>query len=163
MSTTQKNQTTIVAGEKAPTITITREFDFPRDKVWRAITEKELVSQWMGPRSVVMDIKHWDCRRGGSWSYAAGDCNGEEFTTFYGSFHEVREPERLVQTFTWAGAPDGVSLETLTLEELPGGRTLITGTSVVESFEIRDAILSSGMEIGVIEGYEQLEELLARE
>jgi len=163
MSTTQKNQTTIVAGEKAPTITITREFDFSRDRVWRAITEKELVSQWMGPRSVVMDIKHWDCRRGGSWSYAASDCNGEEFTTFYGSFHEVREPERVVQTFTWEGAPDGVSLETMILTELPGGRTLITGTSVVESFEIRDAILSSGMEIGVVEGYEQLEELLARE
>lgn len=163
MSTTQKNQTTIVAGERTPTITITREFDFPRDKVWRAITEKELVSQWMGPRSVVMDIKHWDCRRGGSWSYAASDCNGEEFTTFYGSFHEVREPERVVQTFTWEGAPDGVSLETMVLTELPGGRTLITGTSVVESFEIRDAILSSGMEVGVVEGYEQLEELLARE
>ena len=163
MNTTQQNETRIVAGEKAPTITITREFDFPRDKVWRAVTDPALVAQWMGPRSVRMDIKHWDCHRGGSWSYAAADGNGDEFTTFYGSFHEVREPERIVQTFTWEGAPDGVSLETMVLTELPDGRTLMTGTSVVESFEIRDAILSSGMEVGVIEGYEQLDELLAGE
>ncbi len=66
-----------------------------------------------------------------------------------------------MQTFTWVGAPDGVSLETLTLTELPDGRTRSVASSVVESFEIRDMILSSGMEVGVIEGYEQLDELLA--
>ncbi len=163
MNTTHKNETVIEAGKEVPTITIAREFDFPRDKVWRAVTDAALVGQWMGPRSVIMDIRHWDCRRGGSWSYAATDCEGQEFTTFYGSFHEVRAPERVVQTFTWEGAPDGVSLETLTLTELPGGRTLMTALSVVESFEIRDQILASGMETGVIEGYEQLDELLAKD
>jgi len=156
------NEASIVASKETPTITITREFDFPRERVWKAMTDPELVAQWMGPRSVVMNILTWDCRRGGSWSYAATDCNGEEFTTFYGSFHDVRPPERAVQTFTWEGAPDGVSLETMTLAELPGDRTLMTATSVVESFEIRDAILSSGMETGVVEGYEKLDELLAR-
>ena len=143
MSTTRRsNEVTIVAGEDVPTITITREFDFPREQVWRAMTDPELVAQWMGPRAVTMRIEHWDLRRGGSWAYAATDCtNGDEFTTFYGSFHEVRPPERAVQTFTWEGAPDGVSLETLTLEELPGGRTRATTVGVVESFESAGAVV----------------------
>jgi uncharacterized protein YndB with AHSA1/START domain len=88
--------------------------------------------------------------------------DGNDIASFYGSFHEVRAPERLVWTFTWEGAPDGVSLETMTFEELPGGRTRLTGVSVVDSFETRDQILKSGMEVGVIEGYEKLDELLAK-
>ena len=80
---------------------------------------------------------------------------------FWGSFHEVRPDERLVQTFSFDGEPDGVSLETMTFEALDGGRCRITGVSVVESLEIRDQILASGMEVGVNEGYEKLDELLA--
>jgi uncharacterized protein YndB with AHSA1/START domain len=159
--TTTVHETEIVADDKVPTIRIVREFDAPRDRVWHAMTDPELVAQWMGPRSVTMRITHWDCRRGGSWAYVAGR-DGEELASFYGSFHDVRPPERAVQTFTWEGAPDGVSLETLTLEELPGGRTRVTTLSVVESFEVRDAILRSGMDTGVVEGYQQLDELLAR-
>ncbi|MFT4083700.1 MAG: SRPBCC family protein [Nocardioides sp.] len=156
------NRTSIEAGEDAPTITITREFDAPRELVWRASTEPELVTQWMGPREVTMTIGHWDCRTGGSWRYTAGRAGDPDFTAFYGSFHEIRPPERAVQTFTWVGAPDGVSLETMTLSELPGGRTRMVGVSVVESFEVRDMILASGMEKGVVEGYEQLDEVLAQ-
>ena len=80
---------------------------------------------------------------------------------FYGSFHEVRPPERIVQTFSFDAEPDGVSLETMTIEPLDGGRCRIVGVSVVESLEIRDQILSSGMDVGVNEGYEKLDELLA--
>lgn len=155
------NETTIEAARDVPTITITREFDAPRELVWRAMTEPELVSQWMGPRDVTMTIEEWDCRTGGSYRYSAGREGDPESTSFYGSFHEVREPSRAVQTFTWVGAPDGVSLETMTLEELPDGRTRCVGLSVVESFEIRDMILASGMDVGVEQGYEQLDELLA--
>jgi len=156
-----KNETEISASREVPTITITREFDAPRELVWRAVTDPELVVRWMGPRSVAMTITRWDARTGGSYAYRAGRAEDGLDTGFYGSFHELREPSRAVQTFTWEGAPDGVSLETMTLEELPGGRTRLQALSVVESFEIRDMILSSGMEVGVVEGYEKLDELLA--
>lgn len=157
-----KHETEIAVSERTPVITITREFDAPRDLVFRAWTDPELARQWLGPRSVRTDVAHWDCRRGGSWAYSASRRDtGELLATFYGSFHDVRAPERLVQTFTFEGAPDGVSLDTLELEELPGGRTRSVVRSVVESFELRDQIIASGMESGVTEGYEKLDELMA--
>jgi len=158
--TKTKHETSIIASDKVPTITIIREFDAPRERVFRAWTDPELYAQWVGPRSVSTQIKKWSARTGGEWAMA-NYRDGEELASFFGSFHEVRAPERLVWTFTWEGAPDGVSLETMTFEELPGGRTRVTGVSVVESFEIRDQILASGMEVGVNEGYEKLDELLA--
>lgn len=158
MTTTTRHETEIHADPALPTITIVREFDAPRDRVFRAWTDPELVARWMGPRSVTMNIEHWDARTGGSWRYRATAENMD--IGFYGSFHEVRPEERLVQTFTFDGAPDGVSLETMTFEELPGGRTRCTALSVVESMEIRDQIIASGMEVGVVEGYQKLDELL---
>jgi len=80
---------------------------------------------------------------------------------FRGCFHEVRPAEVIVQTFTFEGAPDGVALERLVLEDLGDGRTRLTVTSLVDTFEGRDAFLASGMEEGVREGYERLDELLA--
>ncbi len=159
MSTTTHNETQIVADPVMPTITITREFDAPVANVFRAYSEPDLVAQWLGPRSHKMRIDHYDCRTGGAWRYRTSVEDGE--VCFYGSFHEVRPNERIVQKFTFDGYPDGVSLETMTFEELGEGRTRITGLSLVESLESRDMILASGMEVGVIEGYEQLDELLA--
>ena len=157
--TTTRHQTEITADPDLPTITITREFDAPPAQVFRAHVDPELFARWVGPRSIETRIEHWDARTGGSWRYAAWR-EDEEIARFYGSFHQVREPDRIVQTFTYEGGEDGVSLETLTLEELPGGRTRLTGVSVVDSIELRDLILSSGMEVGVNEGYEKLDELL---
>lgn len=157
---TSKRETQIIASDKVPTITIIREFDAPRERVFRAYIDPELYAQWIGPRSLTTKITRWSARTGGEWAYSSHQ-DGVEVASFYGSFHEVRPSERIVWTFTWEGAPDGVSLETLTLEELPGGRTRATSLSVVESFEIRDQILASGMEVGVIEGHEKLDELLA--
>ncbi|SFC22051.1 Uncharacterized conserved protein YndB, AHSA1/START domain [Nocardioides terrae] len=164
MTTTTQQETKIGASKDVPTITITREFDAPRELVWRAMTEPDLVARWMGPRDVKMEITQWDLRRGGSWAYTARRADGSEddfATGFFGSFHDLRAPERAVQTFTWEGEPDGVALETLTLEELPDGRTRMVTTSVVDSFETRDMILASGMESGVVQGYEKLDALLA--
>ena len=163
MTTTTKHETEIAAAKEVPTITITREFDAPRELVFRAWTDPDLLVKWLGPKASRLRVTQWDCRTGGSWAYVDGREGDPDYAAFYGSFHEVREPSRLVQTYTWAGAPDGVSLETLVLEELPGGRTRSVITSVVESFEIRDMMLSSGMDTGVIEGYEKLDELLGTE
>jgi uncharacterized protein YndB with AHSA1/START domain len=160
MSHHTKHETEISADPNLPTITIVREFDAPPDRVFRAHVDPELYVQWVGPRSIDARLEHWDARTGGSWRYTAVR-DGEEIASFFGSFHEVRPNERIVQTFTYDGAPDGVSLETLTLEELLDGRTRLTGFSLVESIEIRDMILSSGMDLGVNEGYEKLDELLA--
>ena len=138
---------------------IIREFDAPVEKVFRAHTDPELVRQWLGPRRHEMIIDHWDCRTGGSYRYVHAS-DGNEFG-FHGCFHDVA-PTRIVQTFTFEGFPEQVALETLVLEDLGGGRTRLVAQSLVDSFEARDGFVSSGMEGGVREGYERLDELLAR-
>src|SRR5688500_17773538 len=107
-----------------------------------------------------MRIDYFDCRTGGSYRYVHVS-DGNEFG-FHGSFHEVRPSEVIVQTFTFEGEPDGVALERLVFEDLGNGRTRITGTSLVDSFAARDAMVASGMDVGVREGYERLDEMLAR-
>ena len=159
MSAVTKNETRIEADPQVPVIRMIREFDAPPERVFRAWTDPELFVKWIGPRSIDTTIEKWDARTGGEWRYLA---TGENFSMgFWGSFHEVRPNERLVQTFSFEGEPNGVSLETMTFEPLEGGRCRIVGVSVVESMEIRDQILASGMEVGVVEGYEKLDELLA--
>ncbi len=106
-----------------------------------------------------MRIDHYDCRTGGSYRYVHVS-DGQEYG-FHGSFHEVRPSDVIVQTFTFEGEPDGVALERLVLEDIGGGRTRLTATSLVESFEARDAVLASGMEDGIRQSYERLDELLA--
>lgn len=160
MSTETKREAEIVADPEIPKVTITREFNAPPERVYRAWAEPDLVRQWMGPRSIDMDIDTWDCRTGGSYRYTATR-DGEELAKFYGSFHEARPGERLVQTFTYDGMPDAVSLETLTFEPLEGGRCRIVGVSVVDSMQAQAAMMASGMEVGINEGYEKLDELLA--
>jgi uncharacterized protein YndB with AHSA1/START domain len=165
MSTTARqsaHQTRIEADPSLPTIRITRDFDAPRDRVFRAFTDPDMVPQWVGPADMETHLHTWEAQTGGSYRYSMWR-EGAEVASFYGSFHEVRPDERLVQTFTWEGAPDGVSLDTSLFEDLGDGRTRVTQTSVVESLEIRDAILASGMETGVLEGYAKLDALLARD
>ncbi len=162
MSTTgtnHRNETQIVADPNLPTIVITREFDAPPERVFRAYTEPELVARWLGPRRLAMRIDKYDARTDGSYRYVHVDEDGTEYG-FRGVFHEVRPSERIVQTFTYEGYPDGVSLETATFEDLDG-RTRVTTTSVVDSVEGRDAIIASGMESGLRESYDRLEELLS--
>jgi uncharacterized protein YndB with AHSA1/START domain len=157
---TRTHETEITADPNVPAVRITREFDAPREKVFRAHTDPDLVVQWLGPRDTEMRIDHYDCRTGGSYRYVA-ITDGVEYG-FFGSFHEVRPSEVIVQTFTFEGEPDGVALERLVLEDLGDGRSRLTSTSLLDSFEGRDAMIASGMEVGVREGYEKLDELLAR-
>ncbi|MEJ2862710.1 SRPBCC family protein [Actinomycetospora flava] len=158
MSTTTR-ETTITADPAAPTVRITREFDAPVANVFRAHVEPDLVKRWLGPRGLTMEIDRFDVVTGGSYRYTHRDDDGAY--TFYGSFHEVRTDERIVQTFTFEGFPDSVTLETMTFVDLGDGRTRLEGLSLFESTDARDAMIASGMEIGVNEGYEKLDELLA--
>ena len=158
-TTTSRHETTIAADPALPTIVITREFDAPPARVFRAYTDPELLVQWLGPRRLVMEIEEYDARTHGSYRFRHIDADGTEHG-FHGAFHEVRHDERIVQTFTWDGQPDGVSLETALFEDL-GGRTRVTTTSLVHSLQARDAVLASGMAGGLTEGYERLDELLA--
>ncbi|MFG3224642.1 SRPBCC family protein [Kitasatospora sp. NPDC048194] len=153
-------ETRIEADPALPTIRIVREFDAPQDQVFRAWTEPELVAQWLGPRDLDMKIDTWDARTGGCYRYSVYR-EGREVAGFYGSFHEVRPATRLVQTFTFEGVPDGVSLDTAVFEPVGESRTRVTVLSVVDSLAARDAILASGMERGVVEGYQKLDALLA--
>ncbi|MFH5209210.1 SRPBCC family protein [Antrihabitans spumae] len=161
MSTTDtKHETEITAGTTLPTIVVVREFDAPVDRVHRAWTDPVLFAQWLGPKSLTTRIEQWDCRTGGSWRYSSIR-DGEAIASFFGSFHEIRA-DRIVQTFTYVGFPDGVALETIQFDALAGDRTRITSTMLVDSFEGRDGLLSSGMDVGVTEGYVKLDELLGR-
>ena len=157
--TVSTHETEIVLDPNLPLVRLVREFDAPPAKVFRAHAEPELVAQWLGPRGHTMRVDHFDCRTGGSYRYVH-ESDGNEFR-FFGCFHEVRPGERIVQTFTYEGAPDSVALETVIFEDIGGGRTRLVATSLVDSFEARDAFVASGMEVGVREGYERLDELLA--
>lgn len=160
MPTTETKQTEITVDQKVPAVHITREFDAPPAKVFRAHTDPDLVAQWLGPRGYEMKIDQYDCRTGGAYRYVHIDGDGAEFA-FHGSFHEVRPSEVIVQTFCFEGMPDSVALERLVLEDLGNGRTRLVATSLVDSFEARDAFISSGMEDGIRQSYERLDEILA--
>jgi uncharacterized protein YndB with AHSA1/START domain len=159
MNTTSTHETQITVDPDVPLVRITREFDAPPSKVFRAHTDPELLVRWLGPRDLEMSIDHFGCRTCGSYRYVHRQ-GGEEYG-FRGCFHEVRPDELIVQTFTFEGMPEGVALEKLVLEDLGDGRTRLTATSLVDSFADRDAMVASGMEVGIREGYEKLDEVLA--
>ena len=150
---------TVTAPEGLPFIDWQREFDAPVAAVFRAHTDPERVQQWLGPRGYEMTIQDWQATDGGRWSYVHTD--GEADYAFRGTFHTVRENELLVQTFEFLGVPDVVSVESVRFEDLDGGRTRVVGHSVHPALEARDCMVASGMERGMTEGYERLDDLLA--
>ena len=155
MATTQ-----ITAEPGTPFIDITREFDAPREMVFRAYTEPELLLQWLGPRSLTMTIDYFEARDGGRWRYVHRDADGTEYG-FHGVYHGTPSVEGIVQTFEFEGAPGHVSLEKATFEER-GGKTLVRQRAAYQSVEDRDTMVQSGMEAGVNDSMERLEELLGR-
>lgn len=162
MTTQQAQQTspeaTIEAVPDLPVIRITRDFAATPAQIVRAHTDPGLFARWIGPDGMGVEIDRWDATTGGSYRY--GNSRDGETYWFYGSFHYIGE-DRLVQTFTWEGMPEGVSLDTMRLEDLGDGRTRVHLTSVVETIEARDGMLASGMEVGVNQGYAKLDALLA--
>jgi len=156
MSTVTKAR--IEADSALPIIRITREFAATPEQLFRAHVDPELYARWVGPDSLTTRIDHWDARTGGSWRFV--QVRGDEEYGFHGCFHELRS-DRIVQTFTYEGEPDGVALETLRFEDLGDGRTRLHVQSLCDSFEARDGWLASGMETGVTEGYAKLDAMLA--
>ncbi|MRG60069.1 polyketide cyclase [Agromyces sp. CFH 90414] len=154
------NPVTIEAPEGLPFIEIVREFDAPVEAVFRAHREPELVKRWLGPNGYDMQIERWDFTTQGGYRYIHRDPDGGEWG-FNGTFHSVRENEFAVQTFEFEGMPDVVAIETMTFEDLGGGRTRLTGHSTYPSVEARDGMVESGMETGLTEGFERLDALLA--
>jgi uncharacterized protein YndB with AHSA1/START domain len=152
--------TRIDASPGLPFIDMTREFAAPRELVYRAHTDPELLAQWIGPRRLTTQVDRLDVRDGGSWRYVQRDTDGSEYG-FHGVFHGEPSPERIVQTFEFEGAPGHISLDALTLEE-HDGRTTLRTHSVFQSVEARDAMVAAGMEGGVQEGYGRLDELIER-
>jgi uncharacterized protein YndB with AHSA1/START domain len=151
--------TAITAPAGLPYIEITRAFGASRDLLFRAHTEPELMVQWLGPRRLAMTVEHMEIRDGGTWHYTHRDAGGGAYG-FHGVFHGTPSPDGIVQTFEYEGAPGHVSLDSLTFEE-SDGRTILHAKSVFQSVEDRDAMVASGMEGGLTEGYERLDELIA--
>ncbi|NIJ52836.1 SRPBCC domain-containing protein [Dyadobacter arcticus] len=158
-----KNATKITADKGKQEFFIEREFEAPRELVYRALSEPEFLVQWMGPNDMEMRIDKLDNRSGGSYRFVHSLCNGGGEFGFNGTIHEVAAPERVIRTFEFEGLPERghVSLEFLTLIELPENRTRLMVQSVFKSVEDRDGLLQSGMEGGLKEGYQKLDELLA--
>ncbi len=153
------SKTEITAEHGIPQIVITRDFDAPRDLVFRAYTDPQLLVQWLGPRELTMTVDCYEVRDGGRWRYVHTDSEGHVHG-FHGIFHGTPSPEAIVQTFEYEGVPGHVSLGTTTLEER-GGQTLVRTVSSFQSVADRDSLVASGMERGVREGNERLDELLA--
>ncbi len=142
-------------------ITMTRIFNAPRELVFKAYTDPNLIPQWWGLRSHTTTVDKMDVRPGGLWRFVEHDAEGNE-NGFKGEYREILPPERLVNTFEWDGMPDHISVDSATFEELPGGKTKLTVTSRFTSVEDRDGMLASGMERGANETWDRLAELLAK-
>jgi uncharacterized protein YndB with AHSA1/START domain len=153
------DEAAIEADPSVPIIHIWRDFAGTPEQLFRAHTDPELFARWIGPATMGAEILEWDASDNGKWRYAAGHSQDTR-QYFRGSFHTV-SPEKIVQTFTWEGMPDGVALETLTFDDLGDGRTRLHATSLCDSFEDRDAWLRSGMETGVNDGYAALDRMLS--
>lgn len=140
-------------------ITMHRTFAAPRELVFRAFSEPELVAKWWGQRSAETIVETYDFRPGGAWRMIQRNPDGQEYA-FRGSFLEIEPPSRIVQTFEFEPMPGHISTDALTLTEVDGG-TRVTIDSTFMSKEDLDGMLQSGMEAGANESYDRLEELLA--
>jgi uncharacterized protein YndB with AHSA1/START domain len=158
-----KNKTKIVAEQGKQEIFITREFDAPRELVFQAFSDKDILVQWVGPRELSTLYEKFEPFAGGSYRYLQTLPNGMEFG-FHGVCHEHTAPERIIQTMEFEGLPEKghVVLETLRFEELSDDRTRVTAQSVFQSVADRDGMIQSGMERGVVTSHERLDELIQR-
>lgn len=146
--------------EGLPFVDYTREFDAPVDLIHRAYTDPELIPQWLGPKGYAMDLQKWEARDGGSWRYVQTDPDGGTWA-FHGVFHGPQTAEQMIQTFEFEGVPGHVSISELRIEDIGNGRSRASTHVVFMSLADRDGMVQSGMEFGVVQGFERLDELVA--
>ncbi len=151
--------TTRVTNPADREIRFERVFDAPRDRVWRAFTDPELLAQWWG-RGHTLVIEKLEVRRGGHWRFVEQTDQGPQ--GFEGRFREVAPPERLAMTFEWDGMPGYVSVQTTTLEDLGNGRTRVVTDVIFHTTQEKDGMVQSGMEQGLNESYAALDRILAK-
>jgi uncharacterized protein YndB with AHSA1/START domain len=160
MSTqTQRPAASVLTTPSDREVRIERVFAAPRERVWRAFTEPELVAQWWGRGNKVV-IERMEVERGGHWRFVEHSADGVH--GFEGRYREVTPPERLVWTFEWDGMPGYVAVDTAEFEDLGDGRTKVITTSIFHTVEERDGMLASGMQSGLDQSYAALDRLLAK-
>jgi uncharacterized protein YndB with AHSA1/START domain len=151
-------KTNLIAEPGKQEFTVTRTFDAPVSLVYRAYTEPDLLRQWLGPARYTYSVLQMDVRPGGSYRWVQHDAAGNEYS-FRGVVHSVEPHKRIVQTFEFEGVPGHVSLEEAIFED-QRGQTKVTTHAVYQSVADRDGMIGSGMEDGMNEGYDRLDELL---
>lgn len=139
-------------------IIMTRDFDAPRELVFKAMTDPTLVPRWWGRTYTRTVVDYMDPKPGGGWRFVEHDTDGSEYA-FHGVYHDITAPERVVQTMEFEGMPGHVGLETMILEE-HDGKTTVTTSSIFQSVEDRDGILQTDMETGSNESWDQLEDVI---
>lgn len=139
-------------------IRMSRDFDAPRDLVFKAYTDPMLVPQWWGPKSLTTVVDKMDIKMGGIWRFIHRDAEGTEYA-FFGVYHQIVPPERIIYTFEFEGMPGHVLLETISFEE-QDGKTRLVNTAVFQTVEDRDGMIETGMESGAAESWERFDELL---
>jgi uncharacterized protein YndB with AHSA1/START domain len=154
------NKTDLVVNREERSFTMSRVFDAPRELVWKVCTNPKLVSEWWGPRNTTTIVDKMDVQAGGVWRYIQKDAEGNEYA-FNGVYKVVEPPARLTYTFEFEPMAGHISIETITFEEQPDGKTKITARNSFDTLEDLEAVLQSGMEGGAVETWDRLEELLA--
>ncbi len=154
MTTSQSAKVTLPADDQ---ILITREFDAPRHLVYKAYTTPELVRRWWTAKRGEMTVAEIDLRVGGTWRFVMVADGGME-VGFHGEYREIVPDERIVSTEVFEGFPDAESVNLLTLTET-GGRTKLELLVQHQTKEHRDAHINSGMEDGLQDAMDLLEEV----
>lgn len=153
------SKTKFIVEPNSQVIVMSRLFNAPAERIFKAYMDPELLPQWWGPRQYKTVVDKMEVRPGGMWRYVQHDAEGNEFA-FHGVYHLVDAPRQIVDTFEYEGLPERhVAMETVTLEE-HAGQTTLTATTVFQSMADRDAMVASGMEGGAAESMDRLGELV---
>jgi uncharacterized protein YndB with AHSA1/START domain len=152
------NKHKVIAEAGSHQFVFLREFNAPRELVFKAFTDPKLVAQWWGSRDTDTIVDKMEAKFGGQWRYVSRDAEGNEYA-FRGVYHDVTSPERIVYTFEFEGMPGHVVMETIVFEE-KDGKTFMTDSSVFQSVEDRDGMIEAGMESGGAESMDKLDEVL---